>query len=52
MSNETVTLSVPLVNALLNYLSTRPFAEVYQLIQEVQKQSSAQAAEPKQENVN
>ena len=48
MSNETVTLSVPLVNALLNYLSTRPFAEVYQLIQELQKQ----AAEPKQEIVD
>lgn len=42
-----VTLSVPLINGILNYLSTRPYAEVFQLIQELQAQALPQVQTPK-----
>ena len=38
---EKVTLSTTLVNNIMAYLGTRPFQEVFQLIQEVQKQAQA-----------
>jgi len=41
---EKITLSTPLVNNIMAYLGTRPFQEVFQLIQEVQKE--AQALQP------
>jgi hypothetical protein len=44
MNDQTVTLNLNLVNAILNYLGSRPFAEVYQLIQAIQE--AAQKAEP------
>jgi hypothetical protein len=38
---EKITLSTPLVNNIMAYLGTRPFQEVFQLIQEVQKEVQA-----------
>jgi len=39
---DKVTLSTTLVNNIMAYLGTRPFQEVFQLIQEVQKEAQAQ----------
>ena len=47
---EKVTLSTTLVNNIMAYLGTRPFQEVFQLIQEVQKE--AQAHQPISETPN
>jgi hypothetical protein len=44
MNDQTVTLNLNLVNAILNYLGSRPFAEVYQLIQAIQ--DAAKKVEP------
>ena len=46
MKMDEIKLSVDLVNAVLQYLGTRPFVEVAGLISEVQKQASAQGAQP------
>ena len=35
-------LSAPLVNAIFQYMATRPYAEVVQMISELQKQVSEQ----------
>ena len=42
---EKVTPSTTLVNNIMAYLGTRPFQEVFQLIQEVQKEAQAQQTE-------
>ena len=42
---DNLTLSTQLVNAILQYLGNRPFVEVQPLIQEIQKQASAQGAQ-------
>jgi len=42
---EKITLSTSLVNNIMAYLGTRPFQEVFQLIQEVQKEAQAQQPE-------
>lgn len=39
-------LSTNLVNAILQYLGTRPFVEVASLIAETQRQAAAQGAQP------
>ena len=39
-------LSTELVNAILQYLGSKPFVEVAGLIQEIQKQASEQGATP------
>ena len=36
MNDQNVTLTLGLVNAMLQYLGTRPYQEVYTLIQEIQ----------------
>ena len=41
---EKVALSTELVNAILQYLGSRPFVEVAQLINGIQQQAQAQAA--------
>jgi hypothetical protein len=41
---EKITLPVTLVNQIMAYLGTRPFQEVFQLIQEVQKEAQEQVA--------
>jgi len=45
---EKITLPVILVNQIMAYLGTRPFQEVFQLIQEVQKEAQAQQPAPKE----
>ena len=38
MNDQDVNLKISLVNGILNYLGTRPYVEVFQLIQELQAQ--------------
>ena len=42
---EKITLSTQLVNQIMAYLGTRPFQEVFQLIEAVQKEAQAQQPE-------
>jgi hypothetical protein len=35
-----ISLDIQLINAVLNYLGTRPYAEVYQMIQAIQAAAS------------
>ena len=44
---DKVTLSTTLVNNIMAYLGTRPFQEVFQLIDAVQKEAQAQQTESK-----
>ena len=39
---QTINLTVDLVNGVLAYLGSRPFGEVYQLIQSIQQQAQPQ----------
>jgi hypothetical protein len=43
-----IKLSTNLVNAILQYLGTRPYTEVFQVIEAIQKEAKA-ASEPPQE---
>lgn len=45
MKNKTIT--VELLNKLFNYLGTRPFVEVFQLIEELQKLKDVETDSPK-----
>lgn len=36
-------LSVNLVNTILQYLATKPYQEVFQLVESIQKEAAAQA---------
>jgi hypothetical protein len=49
MNDQTVTLNLNLVNAILGYLGNRPFAEVYQLIQAIHEATQKPAEPPKEE---
>jgi hypothetical protein len=49
MNDQTVTLNLNLVNAILNYLGSRPFAEVYQLVQAIQDAAQQKAEPPAEE---
>jgi hypothetical protein len=40
---EKITLSVNLVNAVLQYLGTQPYQNVYQLVEAMQKEAKQQA---------
>jgi hypothetical protein len=42
---EKITLSTNLVNAVLQYLGTRPYADVFQLVEAIQKEAKEQKAE-------
>ena len=42
MSEQNITLSLPLVNAVMQYLDTRPYAEVFQLMHAIQGQAAPQ----------
>ena len=48
---EKITLSTQLVNAVMGYLGTRPYQEVFQLIDALQKEAKEQASaeQPKAE---
>ena len=42
---EKTTLSVTLLNAVMQYLGNQPYVQVFQLIQAIQKEVEAQATE-------
>ena len=39
---EKITLSTNLVNAIMQYIGTRPYAEVFQLVEAIQKEAKDQ----------
>ena len=41
---EKISLSVELINGILNYLATKPFAEVAPLINKIQEEAKGQVA--------
>jgi hypothetical protein len=43
---DEIKLSTNLVNAIMQYLGSKPFTEVAQLIQAVQQEASQQGAQP------
>ncbi len=46
-TNDTpITLTLPLVTAILQYLGTRPYAEVFPLVAEIQSQATPQVPMP------
>ena len=40
--NEQITLSTQLVNAIIGYLGTRPYQEVFQMVQALQHEAANQ----------
>ena len=46
---DKITLSTQLANQIMGYLGTRPYQEVFQLIEAIQKEVQAQANADKQE---
>jgi hypothetical protein len=46
--NDKIALSTQLVQAIMNYLGTKPFNEVAQLIQSVQTEAQAQPSKMEQ----
>jgi hypothetical protein len=47
---EKITLSTNLVNAIIGYLGTRPYQEVFQLVEAMQKEAKEQPNNGDQEN--
>jgi len=43
---ENITLTTALVNQIMAYLGTKPFQEVFQLVQEIQTQAAPQVQQP------
>ena len=48
--NEKLTLSTQLVNQILGYLGSRPYQEVFQLIEVIQKEAKEQSAPVEEQN--
>ena len=48
---EKLQISAQLLNSVIGYLGTRPYQEVFQLIQELQKEAQAQQPTPETPNV-
>lgn len=46
MNDQKIELSLPLVNAVLQYLGTKPYQETFQLIQAIQEQAIPQMPMP------
>lgn len=48
MNDQNITLTLPLLNGIMQYLGTRPYNEVFQLVAAIQEQAAPQvkAAEP------
>lgn len=44
MNDQKIELSLPLVNAVLQYLGSRPYGDVFQLVQAIQAQAAPQVA--------
>jgi hypothetical protein len=49
---DKITLSTQLVNAVLGYLGTRPYQEVFQLIEGLQNEAKAQIAPPAENKID
>ena len=43
---QEIKLQLNLVNAVLNYLGTRPYGEVFQIVQAIQEQAGPQVTVP------
>jgi hypothetical protein len=51
-TNDTpITLTLGLVNAILQYLGTRPYAEVFPLVAEIQSQATPQVPVPQANDI-
>jgi hypothetical protein len=48
MQDQDITLKLPLLNGVLNYLGTRPYGEVAPIIQAIQEQAAPQVKMPEQ----
>lgn len=46
MNDTKIELTLPLVNGILQYLGTRPYQEVFSLIQVIQEQAAPQLPAP------
>lgn len=46
MNDKKIELSLSLVNGILGYLGTRPYGEVFQIVQEIQAQAIPQVPMP------
>ena len=46
MNDTPITLTLPLINAVLQYLGTRPYQEVFPLVQAIQEQATPQLPVP------
>ena len=46
MQDQDVTLKLCLINGVLQYLGTRPYGEVFQIVQEIQAQAAPQVKTP------
>ena len=44
--NENIKLSVQLVNGILQYLGSRPYGEVFQLVKAIQDEAQGQLQQP------
>lgn len=42
MNDQDITLKLSLINGILQYLGTRPYGEVFQIVQAIQEQASPQ----------
>ena len=49
MDEKTINLPLNLVNSLLQYMGTKPYGEVYQLVQALQQVAAPQLTETPQE---
>ena len=51
-TNDTpITLTLGLVNAILQYMGTRPYAEVFPLVQAIQEQATPQVPVPQADDI-
>lgn len=46
MNEQTITLSLGLINGILNYLGSRPYSEVAAIVQAIQEQAIPQLPTP------
>ena len=51
MNDQNIALSLNLVNGMLQYLGTRPYGEVFQLVQAIQEQAIPQIKVPEVESI-
>ena len=52
MEDKKIQLSLNLVNAVLNYFGTRPYGEVWQMIQAIQQEAAPQVQPAEQAPLN